>query len=290
MTRAKRNARPLTVIADKINALARANIIEIGGLLNEAQHHQLEYGQWLEWLGAEFDWSEDTAERYMKVATLADRFRSLRNLKLAKTTLYALAKHDDEQDLSAAVAALTKHASQKRLLPDEAQRVINIAIGRRRYGDLPDATLVALVNLEDRRPWHADAVAALCKRRPETDDAADKIIEDIRWTSIESETDAAGNADDPEAVAILEGPPPVLPPPEEDDEPLQLDDDDGEGWPEEDAFRAAIVQLRALRAKPLARFIGLFPPNELREAIDLLVAIVAAEEKQMRTETVEPTP
>src|SRR5665213_66127 len=95
------NTRTLDVIADDINLLARGNIFDIGDLLIEAKA-QCEHGQWLAWLHAEFDWaSVDTAERYIKVAKLGAKFRTVRNLKLAATTLYRLADHENEDDLSA---------------------------------------------------------------------------------------------------------------------------------------------------------------------------------------------
>jgi hypothetical protein len=296
MTRAKRNLRSLTVIADRINALERTNIIEIGNLLNEAKAQLVEHGQWLKWLGSEFSWfSHDTASRCMAVAAVADKFRRLRNLKLAKVTLYALAEHEDKADLPAIVAALAKHANKKRLLPSEAARIINLAIGRRHYGDLPEATLCALVTVitNNRRGKMRDAmVAALRKAKPETEEAVNKIIEDAReaeleaiWdedeVNVESETDdAEKKADDPEAVAILEGPPPVLPSSDDDGKPLRLRANEDESWPEQDAFRSAVNQLHAIRTKPLARFIDTFEPNELRDVIDFLSAIVRAKEKQ----------
>src|SRR3954451_3562042 len=94
----RKNERSLDTIADSIHRAERTNVIDIGDLLLEAKA-QCEHGQWLAWLSAEFTWSEDTAARYMKVATLAARFRSLRNLNLAVTTLYELADHEREEEL-----------------------------------------------------------------------------------------------------------------------------------------------------------------------------------------------
>ena len=75
----RKNTRSLDQIADALHKLDRANIIDKGDLLLEARA-QCEPGQWLDWLKTEFeDYSEDSAERYMKVAKLAGRFRNLRN-------------------------------------------------------------------------------------------------------------------------------------------------------------------------------------------------------------------
>src|SRR4029079_12134575 len=77
------NTRSLDTIASDINRLGRRNIIEIGELLIEAKA-QLEYGQsWHEWINAEFFASEDTAWRWMRVAELCSRFRTVRSLCLA---------------------------------------------------------------------------------------------------------------------------------------------------------------------------------------------------------------
>src|SRR5215212_5951867 len=93
----RKNERSLDTIADSIHSAERSNIIDIGDLLLEAKV-QCEHGQWLEWISAEFTWSVSTADRYMRVAMLAAKFRSLRNLNLAVTTLYELADHEREEE------------------------------------------------------------------------------------------------------------------------------------------------------------------------------------------------
>src|SRR5262249_60529384 len=112
----KTNGRPLDAIATDINALERRNVIEVGDLLLEARA-QWEPGRWLAWLDAELDMSADSAERRMSVAKLAGRFRKLRNLRLAKTSLYRLAYYEDEEELPAIVSELAKHASKASLAP-----------------------------------------------------------------------------------------------------------------------------------------------------------------------------
>jgi hypothetical protein len=184
----RKNVRSLDEIADKINQLQGGNIIEIGDLLLEAKAQQCEHGDWLEWLRHEFTWSADSAERYMNVAKLSAKFRKLRNLKLAKTTLYELADHDGEEDLPAIIDELAKHATKTRLAPRDAERVIKIGIGRRkigigrrRFGNHPDATLVQLVELDEYigEPWHEKAVDALLERQPKTDESASAIVDEI---------------------------------------------------------------------------------------------------------------
>src|SRR6266576_4773079 len=126
------NARSLDAIADNINKLERGSIIDIGDLLLEAKA-QCEHGDWLHWLYAEFDCSVDTAERYMRVAELSSKFRTVRNLTLTARTVYALANHEHEEDLPAIIDELSKHAGKKKLPWRDAERVIKIGIGRHRF-------------------------------------------------------------------------------------------------------------------------------------------------------------
>ena len=81
----KKNTRSLEKIADDIHKIERTNVFDVGDLLIEAKA-QCEHGDWIPWLDAEFDWSVDTAENYMRVAELGAKFRNLRNLKLGRTT------------------------------------------------------------------------------------------------------------------------------------------------------------------------------------------------------------
>src|SRR4030095_14565915 len=125
----RKNVRSLDEIADGIHNLERANIIEIGYLLIEAKA-QCQHGQWLQWVYSEFEWSVDTAQRYIKVAELSSKFRILRNLKLGATTLYDLADHENQEDLPDIVEELSKHAARACLRPRDARRVIEGGMGR----------------------------------------------------------------------------------------------------------------------------------------------------------------
>lgn len=62
----------------EIRTIARrmaADIIEIGQRLLEVKE-QLNHGQWLDWLTAEFEWSDRTAEHYMSVARAFPEIRN----------------------------------------------------------------------------------------------------------------------------------------------------------------------------------------------------------------------
>jgi Protein of unknown function (DUF3102) len=289
MTKTK-NVRSLDAIADEINKLERKSIIDIGDLLLEAKA-QCEYGDWTGWLETEFDWSSDTASRYMKVAELGSRFRKLRNLNLAVTTLYELADHEHEEEIPDIIAELAKHATKARLRRRDAERVIKVGIGRHRFGDHPDPTLVQLVELDEfsEQPWYGNAVAALCEREPETDESASLISDEICQAYLEAERkvdeaklDALLHSKDEaeqEAEAILDGPPPDLPPPIIPPEPQRLGA--RSTWAEAAPFNEAVRALLKLRTNPVARFVGTFSPADLRAAADFLMAIEAADKAKV---------
>jgi hypothetical protein len=220
----------------------------------------------------------------MRVAKLGARFRNLRNLKLGATTLYWLAGHVDEQDLLAVINELAKHAEAKRLPPREAEHVIQIGLGRRRFGDeVPDAALAQLAPLDGSRGWHKKAIAELRKHRPSDDEAASRIVDEVSGRYFEAKTardEAAWQAllrkpaeeakkEQKEQQSILDGDPPVLPPLITPPEPQKL------GGGEQEIFKIAVKQLRGLQTKPLATFAGLCSPTELREVIDFLTDVAA---------------
>jgi hypothetical protein len=224
----------------------------------------------------------------MKAAELSSKFRNLRNLKLAKTTLYELADHEPESDLPAIIAELAKHATKKRLPPRDAERIIKIGIGRGRFGDYPDATLARLAELNDRFTWCKKAVAALQKKRPKTDEEAKSITDTIMEDHLkaERETLQAGQAarqrelehEEEEAEAILDGPPPAVPSPATAPEGLKFGSTTS--WAERDPFTRALEELHRLRGKPVERFVGAVSSAEMREVIDFLTAVLTAEEAE----------
>jgi hypothetical protein len=180
----RQNIRSLDAIAADLHNVERTRIFDRGNLLMEAK--DAHPGEFLAWLGEEFEWSQDTAERYIKVARLGARFRNLRNLHLGRTTLYDLCDEDDEA-LPVIIAELAKHATQAHLKPAKARDIISIGRSRFFHGDHPDATLWALAGLDAEGYTHsirAAAVAALKAQNPETDEAADKIIADVRRADV----------------------------------------------------------------------------------------------------------
>ena len=63
----------------------------IGGLLREAKL-QLRHGKWLPWLTAEFDFSERTAQNYMRAHKFATKNETVADLQLTPTALYFLSE------------------------------------------------------------------------------------------------------------------------------------------------------------------------------------------------------
>jgi hypothetical protein len=120
-------ARTLDAIADEIRDLERCNYFDIGKHLLEAKD-VCDHGQWEEWLGENFDWSQDTAENYMKAARLADKFRTVRNLNVPASVIYKLAGELEAADLPEIIDALIKKASngKKYLTVDDAEEVIEL--------------------------------------------------------------------------------------------------------------------------------------------------------------------
>jgi hypothetical protein len=280
MTTKSKNARSLDVIADDINKLERANIFDVGDLLLEAKS-QCEHGDWLSWLNDEFDMSVTTAERRMNVAKLSSEFPKLKNLKLAAATLNDLADHDDKEDLPSIIGELAKHARKARLKVRDAEYVIKVGIGRRRFGDHPDATLDAMMTAYDLYSgsvFYEELVAALQEQNPDTDEAARLIHDEVINRVVASRKVVDDEVEDApgEIESILDGPPPVLPPPTASPEPQKLAA--GTEWAETKSFVDVVKELQRLGSKPIARFVGMFPPTELHEVAEFLVAVAAADE------------
>jgi DUF3102 family protein len=165
--------RSLDVIGAELGKLR--NIFDSGALLVEAKE-VCAHGDWLPWLETYFDGSEDTAGRHMAAYRLSLKFRTVRNLKVPVTIIYGLAdgEYGEDDDLQAIVKEL-ETASTKHLTVDAANDIIWLVVARRKWGDLPRATLDAIEEVEFK-PWAAAAIEELKQARPETDDAADKIV------------------------------------------------------------------------------------------------------------------
>jgi hypothetical protein len=120
------NRRPLKKIAsDLADVLKRAvkNVIEAGGLLNEAKEQLDEHGQWLPWLRDNFSLTNRTAERYMAVHALAAKFDTVSNLNFKVSGLYALVEADRDGNSEAVKAALAE-AKDKWINADRVRQIV----------------------------------------------------------------------------------------------------------------------------------------------------------------------
>jgi hypothetical protein len=182
MRKKTNHKRTLDQIAAAIHAAESESLFARGDLLIEAK--ETYPGEFLAWLEDNFWWSHDTAERFMKVSRLGANFAILRNLKLARTTLYELCDYEGDE-LKAIVAELAKHAKQKWLKSQEAWRYIEIAQARLEHGDkYSDATLFALGSA------HEDCDALLKAANPKTDAAAELIVKQFKEKREEAKAQA----------------------------------------------------------------------------------------------------
>lgn len=165
-----------------------ASEVECGEWLIEAKD-QLDHGQWLEWLDTHFPHSVDTAERWMGVAKLCDRFRNLRNLKINKSALYFLANRIDDIDdhIVAAIAKVATENPDKWLWND----VIEVFTSE-----------IAARELEQEAHERGITVAELEREREQQEQERQHALEEWRRKQAEFAAEAAAEAD-----AILDAAP-----------------------------------------------------------------------------------
>jgi hypothetical protein len=177
----RRNRRSLDDIASDIHSLRRSNLFEVGDLLLEAKEQHL--GEFLPWLEEQFEWSVSSAENYMRASKLRTAFPNIGNMKLARTTIYALTDIAAESGMTDElmnniIADLAEQATDRQLKPADADRIIGLTRLRAEFGDYPEWTLRALDDVTTRppKPWRDKAMEALKEKRPRTEEAADAIV------------------------------------------------------------------------------------------------------------------
>jgi hypothetical protein len=94
------------------------DVIEIGQRLVQCKEIA-GHGGWLPWLEREFEWSEDTAERYMAVAKLGEKFRTVRNLDVPLKGLYLLAAPSTPEEAREAVIERAQLSAPEMPLVDD---------------------------------------------------------------------------------------------------------------------------------------------------------------------------
>jgi hypothetical protein len=174
---ASNTPRSLDVIGADLRKLR--NIFDSGALLVEASE-ACEHGEWLDWLETYFDASEDTARRHMAAYRLSLKYRTVRDLKVPPTIIYRLAdEFIDDPDLPVIIKALVKESgtAEKPLNVGDCEDVIHLTRARKKWGNFPDATLVALERLAvNEKAWSAGAIEQLKQERPDSKEAVDKIV------------------------------------------------------------------------------------------------------------------
>jgi hypothetical protein len=120
------NRRPLKKIAAEIATILKReteSVLEIGGLLTEAQDQLGENEQWLLWLRDNFSLSIRTAQRYLAAHALACKYDSVSHVSLTVSGLYALVEADRAGHSEAVVEALSE-AKVKRIDDDRVWEIV----------------------------------------------------------------------------------------------------------------------------------------------------------------------
>jgi hypothetical protein len=179
--RRKRQVRPLDVIASALQAARRAesgNLITIGNLLIEAKA-QLEHGQWLPWLAANFGGSASSAENYMNVAKLAAKFPTVGNLKLSSSALYALVNLDKTANREA-IEAVLKEAETEWVSGERVWQIeIEVVQALRRSEPAKSEEEIEAENEAARREQQEELEAHLAGPPPELPPAPEPVLQDV---------------------------------------------------------------------------------------------------------------
>jgi hypothetical protein len=130
------NHRPLKTIAAEIaTALKREakSVIEIGGLLAEAQEQLGARGRWLPWLKANFPCSVRTAQRYLAAGAFAREYDTVSPSRLSVSGLYALV--DAERDGNSRVVEAALAEAKTKWVDDDRVREIIVELTASKAGD-----------------------------------------------------------------------------------------------------------------------------------------------------------
>ena len=152
----RKNARKLGVITGELQSAMKAettSIIAIGNLLIEAQE-QLDHGEWLPWLAANFSSSISTAQNYMRAANFAAKFPTVANLKLRPSALYWLGYYNQN-----VIEAALKEAETK-WVTDDCVREIERALRPKLELESAPAKTEAEIEAEKKEQTEIDTILA----------------------------------------------------------------------------------------------------------------------------------
>jgi hypothetical protein len=170
----RRTIDAITADARKLRASDRNNAFAWGRLLIEAEEVHGDYGEWTPWLKAEFPRSERTARNFMNLARLEEKSATVADLKVPLRVFYELDPKDANLEAKIKALQAATKGREKMISEDDAEAVIRHVELRLEHGDYPAATLDAINDNDTDR--EADTVEALKAARPETTEAADKIV------------------------------------------------------------------------------------------------------------------
>ncbi|MEA5135688.1 MAG: DUF3102 domain-containing protein [Candidatus Fimivivens sp.] len=120
----QRNIADITAEIRFYKAQTVSNIIEIGKRLLEAKE-QLEHGQWGEWLQNEVDFSQDTANNFMKIAKEYSNSEPVRNLSYTSVVALLSLPADEREDF---IEAKHEVAGEEKSVQDMSKRELQKAI------------------------------------------------------------------------------------------------------------------------------------------------------------------
>jgi hypothetical protein len=174
----------LAVIAADIYKAERQNIFTIGKLLREAKEH-FPHGSWLPWL-KEIEWNPRTAQNYMAISELADKYESVSHLKASSTGLHVLLwvieEHPDAAEL--AIERLKQsvergeNAAQQRLaLHLTPMAKLNPGVGELALKAASDAINQNCFGIQERMNAMNAQAQAILRANPKTEDEL-KAIQD----------------------------------------------------------------------------------------------------------------
>jgi hypothetical protein len=258
----KRAQRALNLIEKDLQSALRTdtkNVLRIGALLLEAKA-QVKHGEWFPWLEAQTGASERTAQNYMAAARFATKYATVADLKLRPTALYYLAANEIEAKVRKAIFA---EAKEKWV---DLEAVYEI---ESRFAPEPEPP-EPIVDYETLSfPTNADeeTVRAVLRR-------FEGIAIEVQGGQVKcslpvgmAQQAQAALAEAADAAALLDGEGPALPP-----VPPAAGSPKDEGI--NNQYKQAVETLDRLATKPIDRWFGLLPEEQVQRVADMLRAIV----------------
>jgi hypothetical protein len=160
-------AEKLKAAAERIRQTFKRTIEDIISVGNGrlAVRAELEHGQWLPWLRAEFGWTDRTARNFMAVAGHFGKSETISGLRIEPTAAYLLAAPSAPDE--ARQAAVERAEKGERITPKVAKEILakerrKPARKRRAARDLAEKLGKALSRFRER--WNQKELSELVKQ------------------------------------------------------------------------------------------------------------------------------